>query len=307
MPGVRLPDGRFRAAGGRANFTDDGGGGAKVAISMSSAEGDEFRVLLDDVRFQQGGHAVFDGLSCGFPRGKITVVLGASGAGKSTLLRMIGGLTRPDSGRVLIAGQDITELSETELFSVRDRLGMLFQGGALLDSLTIFENVALPLREHTRLSDPDIADEVRRRLEAVGLPDVDDLLPGQLSGGMKRRAALARAVVTDPEIVLVDEPFSGLDPVNVRRIENVLVDLNRRLGITLIVTSHHIASTLRMAYRMLFLADGSAIYGLPDDLLKSSDRRVTEFLSAETQETWQPKSPTPPGLRLASRAPRGAA
>jgi len=146
------------------------------------AGGDDPRIQLDDVYLTQGDRTVFRGLSCGFPRGKISVVLGGSGAGKSTLLRTIGGLARPDSGSVRVAGQEITTLSERDLFRMRDRIGMLFQGGALLDSMTIFENVALPLREHTKLGEEDIAGEVRRRLEAVGLPDVDTLLPGQLSG-----------------------------------------------------------------------------------------------------------------------------
>jgi phospholipid/cholesterol/gamma-HCH transport system ATP-binding protein len=147
--------------------------------------------------------------------------------------------------------------------------------------------VALPLREHKRLSETEITAEVARRLEAVGLPDVGALYPRQLSGGMVRRAALARAVVTDPEIVLCDEPFSGLDPVNVRRIEHLLVELNRRLGLTLVVTSHHVASTLRMAHRIVFLVEGRAVAGPPDDLLHSSDERVAEFLAADgAAERW---------------------
>ena len=145
--------------------------------------------------------------------------MGGSGAGKSTLLRLVAGLLRPNAGEIFVAEEDITRLSERELYRVRDRIGMLFQGGALLDSMSVFENVALPLREHTQLSEADIGAEVERRLQAVGLPDTGHLLPGKLSGGMNRRAALARAIVTDPEIVLCDEPFSGLDPVNVRRIE----------------------------------------------------------------------------------------
>src|SRR5262249_50679736 len=135
----------------------------------------------------------------GFPRGKISVLMGGSGSGKSTLLRLVAGLVRPDSGRILVADEDVTELSERELYRVRERIGMLFQYGALLDAMTIFDNVALPLREHT-----------------------------ELSGGMLRRAALARAIISDPEIVLCDEPFSGLDPINVRRIERLLVELNSR-------------------------------------------------------------------------------
>jgi phospholipid/cholesterol/gamma-HCH transport system ATP-binding protein len=183
-----------------------------------------------------------------------------------------------------VAGQDITAFSERELFKVRDRIGMLFQGGALLDSMTVFENVALPLREHTRLSDADIQAEVDRRLVAVGLAEEGHLYPRELSGGMSRRAALARAIVTDPEILLVDEPFSGLDPINVRRIEALLIDLNQHLGLTLIVTSHHIASSLRMADRLIFMVDGVAIAGSPADLLNSEDKRVVDFLNAESDQ-----------------------
>jgi phospholipid/cholesterol/gamma-HCH transport system ATP-binding protein len=158
---------------------------------------------------------------------------------------------------------------------------MLFQGGALLDSLTIFENVALPLREHTRLSLAEIEAEVANRLAAVGLPDTESLRPRELSGGMRRRVALARAIVTDPEIVLCDEPFSGLDPLNVRRIEGLLEELNTRLGLTLLVTSHHVPSSLRMAHQIVFLVDGESISGTPEELLQSEDKRVREFLEAE--------------------------
>jgi phospholipid/cholesterol/gamma-HCH transport system ATP-binding protein len=249
---------------------------------MSEPEVQEFRIAFDGVYLMRGERVIFDGLSCGFPRSRISVVLGGSGAGKSTMMQMIGGLQRPDSGSVRVADQDITAFSETELFKVRDRIGMLFQGGALLDSMTVFENVALPLCEHTRLSDADIEAEVNRRLVAVGLADTGHLYPRQLSGGMSRRAALARAIVTDPEILLVDEPFSGLDPINVRRIETLLVDLNRHLDLTLIVTSHHMASSLRMADRLVFMVDGIAIAGSPADLLKSEDERVVEFLNAES-------------------------
>jgi phospholipid/cholesterol/gamma-HCH transport system ATP-binding protein len=183
---------------------------------------------------------------------------------------------------VVVAGEEITQLKERDLFRVRDRIGMLFQGGALLDAMTVFDNVALPLREHSKLSEADIAAEVRRRLVAVGLPDTGELMPRELSGGMLRRAALARAIVTDPEIVLCDEPFSGLDPLNVRRIEALLVELNRRLGLTLIVTSHHLPSSLRMADQLVFMIDGIAVCGTPAELLASDDLRVREFLEAES-------------------------
>lgn len=252
---------------------------------MNAWSGQEFRVALDGVYLKLGDQQVFHGLSCGFPRGQISVVLGGSGAGKSTLVRMIGGLTRPDRGSVRVAGEDITRLSERKLFKIRDRIGMLFQGGALLDSMTVFDNVALPLREHSRLSERDIAGEVTRRLNAVGLENVERLFPRELSGGMNRRAALARAIVRDPEIVLVDEPFSGLDPINVRRIEALLTELNHRLAITLIVTSHHLASSLRMADRLVFMLERHAISGAPADLLASDDRRVVQFLEAEKDQS----------------------
>jgi phospholipid/cholesterol/gamma-HCH transport system ATP-binding protein len=242
----------------------------------------EFRIAFDGVSLRRGGRCIFDNLSVGFPRGRISVVLGGSGAGKSTLLRMIGGLQRPDSGSVRVAGQDLTGFSERELFKIRDRIGMLFQGGALLDSMTVSENVALPLREHTRLSGTDIEAEVDRRLVAVGLAETGHLYPRELSGGMSRRAALARAIVMDPEILLVDEPFSGLDPINVRRIEALLVDLNRHLDLTLVLTSHHMASSLRMADRLVFMVDGIAITGPPADMINSEDERIAEFLNAES-------------------------
>ncbi len=248
---------------------------------MSSHDAEDIRVALEGVHLARGERKVFRSLQCRFLRGQITVVLGGSGGGKSTLLRVIGGLLRPDGGQVWVAGQDITRLSERQLFGMRDRIGMLFQEGALLDSMTVFENVALPLREHTKLSEHDIAAEVSRRLDAVGLPGTAGLYPRELSGGMVRRAALARAIVTDPEIVLCDEPFSGLDPVNVRRIEALLCELNERLGLTLIVTSHHLASTLRMAHQIVFLVDGEAVCGSPGQLLASEDERVAAFLAAE--------------------------
>jgi phospholipid/cholesterol/gamma-HCH transport system ATP-binding protein len=252
---------------------------------MSTEPDHEFRVALDGVYLKRGDRQVLRGLSCGFPRGRISVVLGGSGCGKSTLMRLVGGLTRPDRGVVRVAGEDITRMSNRLLFGVRQRIGMLFQGGALLDSMTVFDNVALPLREHSGLTERDIACEVTRRLEAVGLENVERLYPRELSGGMSRRVALARAIVTDPEIVLVDEPFSGLDPVNVRRIEALLTELNHRLGITLIVTSHHLASSLRMADRLIFMVGGHSISGAPADLLRSDDWRVVQFLEAEKDQS----------------------
>lgn len=251
---------------------------------MPDAQHSETRIILEDVDLTLGAREVCRGLRCRIPRARITMVLGGSGAGKSTLLRLIGGLVRPDKGSIQVAGEEITRLSEPDLYRVRDRIGMLFQGGALLDSMSVFDNVALPLREHTKLSEADIAAEVGRRLDAVGLDDTGALMPRQLSGGMLRRAALARAIVTDPEILLCDEPFSGLDPVNVRRIESLLVELNHRLGLTMVVTSHHIPSALRMAHQIVFLVDGGAVSGTPAEMRASHDPRVVEFFAAELGE-----------------------
>jgi phospholipid/cholesterol/gamma-HCH transport system ATP-binding protein len=268
--------------------------------------GGEFHIAFDGVRLTLGRRPVFRDLSCGFVRGQVTVVLGGSGAGKSTLLRLVGGLERPDAGTVRIAGEDVSRLPERELYRVRERIGMLFQGGALLDSMTIFDNVALPLREHTDKSEAEIAAEVNRHLADVGLPDVGDLLPRHLSGGMSRRAALARCVVMSPELVLCDEPFSGLDPLNVRRIESLLVDLSRRRGLTLVVTSHHLASSLRMADRIVFLVDGRAVAGTPQDLLQNEDRRIVDFLAAEIDPNFDAARVADERASRGSAAGRGA-
>ncbi len=241
-------------------------------------------IVLDNVSMSFNGRRVFDSLSCEFPRGKISVVLGGSGVGKSTVLRLIGGLVRPCSGRILVDGDNVCELPDRKLYSVRDKLGMMFQGGALLDSLNVFDNLAFPLRESSKLDEEEIREEVHRRLRSVGLSDVDELLPGELSGGMVKRVALARAIMRSPEILMIDEPFSGLDPVSTKMIEALLLRLNRELGITMVVVSHHVRSTLRMAdWIVLMLPDG-AVAGTPGDLLNSQDPCVTRFLNEDPDE-----------------------
>lgn len=241
----------------------------------------EIHVALEEVTVCFGERRVFEGLSAGFPRGRISVILGGSGVGKSTALKVIAGLVRPQSGRVFVDGEEITRLSERELYRVRRKLGMMFQGGALLDSLTVFENLAFPLREHRRLSEEEIAGIVHKRLEAVGLSAVDDLLPRQLSGGMIKRVALARALILDPVIVLADEPFSGLDPVSMRKIEALLEEINRRHGMTMIVVSHDVRSTMRMADHVVVLLPDGAVAGPPAKLRMSSDPRVMAFLNED--------------------------
>jgi phospholipid/cholesterol/gamma-HCH transport system ATP-binding protein len=238
-------------------------------------------VQLEHVTMAFGDRSVFSDLSCTFPAGRISVVLGGSGSGKSTLLRLIGGLIRPCSGHILVDGEDVTRLPERELFRVRRKLGMLFQGGALLDSMTVFDNLALPLREHERMDEHAIAAEVHERLEAVGLRDVDHLLPSQLSGGMVKRVALARAIIRSPAVLLCDEPFSGLDPISSRRIEVLLGHINRTRGITTAVVSHDIDSTMRMAEQVLLLLPGGFVQGSPEELRASADPRVRAFLNPD--------------------------
>jgi phospholipid/cholesterol/gamma-HCH transport system ATP-binding protein len=231
-----------------------------------------------------GERPVFDRLSFDFPPGRISVILGGSGSGKSTALRLIGGLIHPLDGQIFIDGEDITRLSERALYRVRNKLGMVFQHGALLDSMTVSDNLAFPLRERTRLSAAEIAARVRECLGAVGLDDADELLPSQLSGGMIKRAALARAIVMRPLILLCDEPFSGLDPISTRRIEALLMEINARFGITMAIVSHDIGSTMRMASRVLVLLPDGAIEGTPDELRSSTDVRVSSFLNPDLDE-----------------------
>jgi len=239
-----------------------------------------FHVELEHVALSFGERAVFGDLCCGFPRGRISALLGGSGSGKSTVLRLIGGLLRPDRGAVRVDGVDVARLEDAELSRSRRKIGMTFQAGALLDAMTVFENVALPLREHTRMPEAELVERVRGRLADVGLSDAGDLLPGQLSGGMIKRAALARAVIMEPEMLLCDEPFSDLDPLNVRRIEALLRELNERLGLTIVMATHHLDTAFSMASWMVLLGDRETVSGPPKDLARDVTPRVVEFLGA---------------------------
>lgn len=228
-----------------------------------------------------GGRTVFESLSCTFPRGKISVILGGSGSGKSTILRLTGGLVRPKAGKILVDGTDTTGLSERRLYDVRQKLGMMFQAGALLDSLTVFDNLAFPLREHTKMPEAEIEGVVHERLSAVGLANVDGLYPRELSGGMLKRVALARAIIRRPGLLLIDEPFSGLDPISTKRIEALLERLNGEHGITMIVVSHHIPSTMRMADQVVLILPFGVFSGPPVALARHADPRVTAFLDEQ--------------------------
>jgi len=252
-----------------------------VTTDPTPTSNDSAHLAFDGVHMAFGERRVFEGLSFSFPPGRISVILGGSGSGKSTALRLIGGLIHPVAGRIIVDGEDITRLPERQMYRVRSKLGMLFQGGALLDSMTVFENLAFPLRERSRLLPAEIAARVRETLGAVGLDDADDLLPSQLSGGMVKRAALARAIVTRPTILLCDEPFSGLDPISARRIEALLSEINQRFHITVAVVSHDIPSTMRMASKVLVLLPDGAVEGSPAELQASTDARVASFLSPD--------------------------
>jgi phospholipid/cholesterol/gamma-HCH transport system ATP-binding protein len=236
-------------------------------------------VRIEGVRLAFGKREIFDGLDCSFPRGRLSCVLGGSGSGKSTMLRLIGGLLPPDTGRVVVDGEDVTRLSARALFELRKKIGMMFQGGALLDSISVFDNLAFPLREHLRLAPAALAARVRETLAAVGLHDVEHLLPNELSGGMMRRVALARALIMRPVICLCDEPFSGLDPISVRLIEGLFQRINGESALTMIIVSHDVASTRRIAdHVVVLLPGGEAVQGAPSALRKHPDARVRAFM-----------------------------
>lgn len=239
-------------------------------------------VKIEDVVMRFGERTVLDHLSCEFPRGKIAVILGGSGSGKSTTLRLVGGLIQPESGRVLVEGEDVVGMSGKDLARVRLKLGMMFQGGALLDSTTVFDNLALPLREHSNMAEAEIWREVHKTLGKVGLKPADgQLFPSELSGGMTKRVALGRAIILKPTIVLCDEPFAGLDPITAKRIELLLQDINRESGVTLIIVSHDSPSTMRMADHVLIMMASRVVEGDPRELVEGEDPCVTNLLSGD--------------------------
>jgi phospholipid/cholesterol/gamma-HCH transport system ATP-binding protein len=239
---------------------------------------DPIHIAMEQVTVAHGRRVVLDRFSCSFRRGALTVVLGGSGVGKSTLLNVLAGLMRARSGVVRVDGCDVTRLPESGWDQVRQKIGMLFQGAALLDSLSVFENLALPLRERTRQSAAQIAENVHRHLASVGLTNVDELLPGQLSGGMRKRVALARALMKEPEILLCDEPFSGLDPISMQRIEALLAQFQRERRLTLIAVAHEPEFALRRAHDALVILPDGAVSGPPAQLRLSPDPRVRSFL-----------------------------
>ncbi|STQ77590.1 phospholipid ABC transporter ATP-binding protein MlaF [Grimontia hollisae] len=239
-------------------------------------------VEVNNLTFSRGERMIFDNVSLTVPVGKVTAIMGPSGIGKTTLLRLIGGQLLPDKGEVVFAGQNIPTLSRNKLYEARKRMSMLFQSGALFTDMTVFDNVAFPLREHTALPESLIKTIVLLKLEAVGLRGAAGLMPSSLSGGMARRAALARAIAMDPELIMYDEPFAGQDPITMGVLVSLIRNLNQALGLTSIVVSHDVPEVMSIADHVYLLADGKVIAsGSPQSLRDNPDPRVSQFLRGE--------------------------
>jgi phospholipid/cholesterol/gamma-HCH transport system ATP-binding protein len=235
-------------------------------------------ISLRNLRVNYGDREILHGISFDVLRGETLVILGGSGSGKSTLLRTLVGLEKPTSGEIWIKGKNIAALSESELDEIRKRIGMSFQGGALFGSMTVGENVALPLREHTKLEDTTIQIMLRLKLEQVGLEGFEYYMPSQLSGGMKKRAAVARALAMDPEILFFDEPSAGLDPIIAAGIDQLIIELKQAFRMTIIVVTHELASAYLIADRMVLIDKGNIVaIGTPEGMRASTQPRVRQF------------------------------
>ena len=243
----------------------------------------ETAVQLSDVSFgYDRRRPILRGIDMTILRGKLTAIMGGSGCGKTTILRLIGGQLRAQRGRVIVAGKDVAALGRDELFALRRKIGMLFQFGALFTDMTVFENIAFPLREHTELPEELIRDLVLMKLNAVGLRGAAQLRPSELSGGMARRVALARAIALDPLLVMYDEPFAGLDPISLGIVGQLIRKLNDALGITSVVVTHDIYESLKIVDYIYFVAEGRIVaHGTPGDVRASTDPFVRQFVDGE--------------------------
>lgn len=245
-------------------------------------------VSIKDLDFSRGERKIFDQISLTVPAQKITAIMGPSGTGKTTLLHLIGGLLQPERGTIEVLGQNVPRLSRGKLFALRERLGMLFQSSALFTDLTVFDNVAFPLREHTTLPEVLIRDIVLMKLEAVGLRGAQALMPSELSGGMARRVALARAIALDPEILMYDEPFTGQDPISMGVLVKLIRTLNDALGLTSIIVSHDVSEVLSIADYVYILSGGKVIgQGTPAEIHDHVSPLVEQFVHG------QPDGPVP--------------
>lgn len=247
-----------------------------------------YAVELKGLSFKRGTRSIFNNVDIRIPRGKVTGIMGPSGSGKTTLLRLMGAQLRPSSGEVWVNGQNLPELSRSDLFDARKQMGVLFQSGALFTDLDVFENVAFPLRVHTKLPEDMIRDIVLLKLQAVGLRGAVELMPDELSGGMKRRVALARAIAMDPQILMYDEPFAGQDPIAMGVLVRLIRLLNDALGITSVVVSHDLAETASIADYLYVVGDGQVLgHGTPQEMMKSENPRIRQFM------TGNPDGPVP--------------
>jgi phospholipid/cholesterol/gamma-HCH transport system ATP-binding protein len=248
----------------------------------SPAQAGDAVIEVQDVRYAIGGRTIFDGLDITARRGRITAFMGPSGTGKTTLLRLITGQAYAERGSVRVFGREVAGMSTAELFALRQRMGMLFQNGALLTDLDVYENVAFPLRAHTDLPEPLVRQLVLTKLHAVGLRGAARLMPAELSGGMARRVALARAIVMDPEILIYDEPFVGLDPISMGVICRLIKQMNEALGITSIVVSHDVQELATIAHDSFLLSGGRVVAsGTPEELNRSEIPEVRQFMGGQ--------------------------
>lgn len=245
-------------------------------------------VALRNVTFGYGERTILRDISLEVPRGKVTALMGASGGGKTTVLRLIGGQERAQQGQLLVNGQDVGQMDAKQMYAMRRRMGMLFQFGALFTDMSVFDNVAFPLREHTGLPADMVRDIVLMKLHAVGLRGARDLMPSQISGGMARRVALARAIALDPELIMYDEPFAGLDPISLGTAARLIRTLNDALGLTSILVSHDVEETFHVADHVVILgAGGIAAQGTPEEVRHNPDPLVQQFIHA------RPTGPVP--------------
>ncbi|MGR9107312.1 MAG: ABC transporter ATP-binding protein [Gammaproteobacteria bacterium] len=248
-------------------------------MDQADSGADNVLVRVRDLTFRRGTRKIFEGINMDFRRGMITAIMGPSGTGKTTLLRLIGGQLRPDDGEILINGRNVHKLSLRALYDLRKSMGMLFQNGALLTDLSVFENVAFPIREHTKLPESIIRKLVLMKLQAVGLRGARDLTPAKLSGGMARRVALARAIALDPMMIMYDEPFTGQDPITKGVLVKLIRELNDALGMTSIVVSHDVRETSEISDWIYVISEGRVIgEGAPDSLDRTSSERVRQFM-----------------------------
>jgi phospholipid/cholesterol/gamma-HCH transport system ATP-binding protein len=255
---------------------------AIVPASPSAADRPEIAVELTDVTFGYDERPVLAGISMTIPRGRVVAIMGGSGCGKTTILRLIGGQLKPQSGRVIVAGQSVPDLDREALYAMRRRFGMLFQFGALFTDMSVYENIAFALREHTDLPEELIRDLVLMKLHAVGLRGAAHLMPSELSGGMARRVALARAVALDPMLVMYDEPFAGLDPISLGVVGQMIRRLNDALGITSVVVTHDVYESLKIVDYLYFVSEGRIVaQGTPEDVRASGDAYVRQFVDGE--------------------------